>query len=73
MNTLQELVVGRLYRVQEGDTLATIAAEMATPVDTVRRLNYDFSVTVRARAVCVCARARLRACVRARACARTCV
>ncbi len=39
----QELVVGRLYAVQEGDSLATVAREMATGVDVLRRLNYDFA------------------------------
>ena len=45
----QEVVVGRLYAVQEGDTLARIAAEMGTGVDVIRRLNYDFADQVYSR------------------------
>merc|ERR1712127_517372 len=39
----EEIMVGRLYHVLEGDTLLSIATQFQTTVSSIRHLNYDLS------------------------------
>ena len=38
-----ELLIGRLYVVQRGDTLLSIAREFGTTIEGIKRLNYDLA------------------------------